>query len=260
MFAIGAACAQTLVSTTDSAVAMMNLFFTIVGVLAMVRCSDPAPRAAADGPVRAWLVSLVACWGGVPFFAPLACAVSQLLAGWLPTYRPVLPCLACVQVMCFFILWLSFTANVRENAWEFGVLRSIGVNVSALLLSSVPPCWLLHVPPGWAVRVLRWVCTRWCRGVSIIAGLSCHLSSSRSLTHCASVPQSLTSFLCWLPRWQSFQVCMIYVYEALVLVISSICLGSLIGTCTHSLPPASFARSAVVVGCASSLWRCGSDI
>ena len=32
------------------------------------------------------------------------------------------------QLMCFFILWLSFTANVHENSWEFGVLRALGVN------------------------------------------------------------------------------------------------------------------------------------
>ena len=31
--------------------------------------------------------------------------------------------------MCFFLLWLSFTANVEENAFEFGVLRAIGLNV-----------------------------------------------------------------------------------------------------------------------------------
>lgn len=36
---------------------------------------------------------------------------------------------AIAMIMCFFILWLSFVANVRENAWEFGVLRSIGLNV-----------------------------------------------------------------------------------------------------------------------------------
>jgi hypothetical protein len=35
----------------------------------------------------------------------------------------------CLQVMCFFLLWLSFTANVEENAYEFGVLRAIGLNV-----------------------------------------------------------------------------------------------------------------------------------
>jgi ABC-type antimicrobial peptide transport system permease subunit len=29
--------------------------------------------------------------------------------------------------LCFFVLWISFTANVRENSWEFGVLRSIGL-------------------------------------------------------------------------------------------------------------------------------------
>jgi len=32
------------------------------------------------------------------------------------------------MTLCFFILWLSFTANVRENAWEFGVLRAIGLS------------------------------------------------------------------------------------------------------------------------------------
>lgn len=31
--------------------------------------------------------------------------------------------------LCFFLLWLSFTANVRENAWEFGVLRAVGLSV-----------------------------------------------------------------------------------------------------------------------------------
>jgi ABC-type antimicrobial peptide transport system permease subunit len=38
------------------------------------------------------------------------------------------------MIMCFFILWLSFTANVRENSWEFGVLRAIGVNSTQVVL------------------------------------------------------------------------------------------------------------------------------
>ncbi|KAJ3048749.1 hypothetical protein HK097_010242 [Rhizophlyctis rosea] len=33
----------------------------------------------------------------------------------------------------FFVLWLSFTANIHENAWEFGVLRSIGFPVSSVI-------------------------------------------------------------------------------------------------------------------------------
>jgi len=37
------------------------------------------------------------------------------------------------MVLCFFILWLSFTANIHENAWEFGVLRAVGLNVSNCL-------------------------------------------------------------------------------------------------------------------------------
>jgi hypothetical protein len=31
------------------------------------------------------------------------------------------------SIISFFLLWLSFDANVRENSWEFGVLRSLGV-------------------------------------------------------------------------------------------------------------------------------------
>lgn len=31
-------------------------------------------------------------------------------------------------LLCFFGLWLSFTANVRENSWEFGVLRAVGLS------------------------------------------------------------------------------------------------------------------------------------
>ncbi|KAJ3038825.1 hypothetical protein HDV00_000313 [Rhizophlyctis rosea] len=33
----------------------------------------------------------------------------------------------------FFVLWLSFTANIHENAWEFGVLRSLGFPVSSVI-------------------------------------------------------------------------------------------------------------------------------
>ncbi len=33
------------------------------------------------------------------------------------------------MLLCFFVLWISFTSNVSENSWEFGVLRAIGLNV-----------------------------------------------------------------------------------------------------------------------------------
>ena len=35
-----------------------------------------------------------------------------------------------VLVLGFFTLLISFTSNINENAWEFGVLRAIGLNVS----------------------------------------------------------------------------------------------------------------------------------
>lgn len=53
--------AQELVSTADAAVFMLQLFFVIVGFIAIT--------------------------------------------------------------LAFFLLWISTTANIRENVWEFGVLR-----------------------------------------------------------------------------------------------------------------------------------------
>jgi len=38
------------------------------------------------------------------------------------------------MVLCFFVLWISFTANVRENSWEFGVLRAVGLKYSEVVM------------------------------------------------------------------------------------------------------------------------------
>ena len=35
--------------------------------------------------------------------------------------------------LCFFVLWLSFTANIKENSWEFGVLRAIGLSAAQVI-------------------------------------------------------------------------------------------------------------------------------
>jgi len=35
-------------------------------------------------------------------------------------------------IFSFFVLWLSFTANVRENSWEYGVLRAVGLTSSTV--------------------------------------------------------------------------------------------------------------------------------
>ena len=40
---------------------------------------------------------------------------------------------AIAVLLCFLMLTLSFAANVRDNSWEFGVLRSIGLSVNALV-------------------------------------------------------------------------------------------------------------------------------
>lgn len=38
------------------------------------------------------------------------------------------------MLLCFFASWLSFSANIRDNAREFGILRAIGLNVSQVRL------------------------------------------------------------------------------------------------------------------------------
>lgn len=40
-------------------------------------------------------------------------------------------------VLCFFILWVSFDANIREHLWEFGVLRSVGMSAMQLIRSFI---------------------------------------------------------------------------------------------------------------------------
>lgn len=36
-------------------------------------------------------------------------------------------------LLCFFMLFTTFEANVRDNLWEFGVLRALGVSSGQLL-------------------------------------------------------------------------------------------------------------------------------
>jgi hypothetical protein len=98
----------SLIATMDQAIEIMNLFFQLVGAIAMVRCTT------AWANTRASRIDENASRVG-----------SSLISFVLP-----------VQIMSFFILWLSFTANVEENMWEYGVLRAIGLNVRPLIHTS----------------------------------------------------------------------------------------------------------------------------
>jgi len=80
---------EQVVSATDAAINILNLFFNI-GTLLLIRKSTFTNMS---------LVALI------------------------------------VIILCFFVLLISFTSNVSENAWEFGVLRSIGLNVRRSNLS-----------------------------------------------------------------------------------------------------------------------------
>eukprot|EP00808_Paulinella_micropora_P024572 g3892.t1 len=43
----------------------------------------------------------------------------------------------CAMVLCFFILWLSFAANINENVWEFGVLRAVGLSAKQVVMTYI---------------------------------------------------------------------------------------------------------------------------
>ncbi len=68
------------------------------------------------------------------------------------------------MILAFFILWLSFTANVNENAWEFGVLRALGLNSFqvvmlyvyesvSLVLSSVVLGTIIGIAVAWYLEL-----------------------------------------------------------------------------------------------------------
>jgi len=42
-----------------------------------------------------------------------------------------------IIVLCFFVLLISFTSNITENSWEFGVLRAIGLNAFQVIRSYI---------------------------------------------------------------------------------------------------------------------------
>jgi ABC-type antimicrobial peptide transport system permease subunit len=35
-------------------------------------------------------------------------------------------------ILSFFLILVSFVSNIKENSWEFGVLRAIGLNKSQI--------------------------------------------------------------------------------------------------------------------------------
>lgn len=55
----------------------------------------------------------------------------DMAVGMLDVFFLVVALLA--GFLCFFVLWLSFTANVNENAWEFAVLRSVGLTANQVI-------------------------------------------------------------------------------------------------------------------------------
>jgi ABC-type antimicrobial peptide transport system permease subunit len=71
---------------------------------------------------------------------PLSCSIAnvkELLKSTAKTTTALLGFFdvvaAIAVILCFFILTISFTANVRDNSWEFGVLRAVGMSVNQLI-------------------------------------------------------------------------------------------------------------------------------
>jgi len=67
------------------------------------------------------------------------------------------------MTLCFFILWVSFKANIRENAWEFGVLRSVGVDETSM--------WQIYV-----LEAMALTCAALFVGILIGCGLAITLT------------------------------------------------------------------------------------
>ena len=59
----------------------------------------------------------------------MICISDQDVRGNISLVNDFFTILGCIGlILSFFILWLSFLANIRNSSWELGVLRSIGIN------------------------------------------------------------------------------------------------------------------------------------
>lgn len=66
---------------------------------------------------------------------------------------------AVALVLCFFASWLSFAANIRDNAREFGILRAVGLSVNQVLR-----CYLYEAGAVvGAAFILGTIVGAWCR-------------------------------------------------------------------------------------------------
>jgi len=57
-------------------------------------------------------------------------------------------------ILCFFLLWLSFDANVRENSWEFGVLLAVGLSYSQVIRTYIYEALALIITAPCSARSL----------------------------------------------------------------------------------------------------------
>eukprot|EP00004_Rigifila_ramosa_P022811 TRINITY_DN6304_c0_g1_i1.p1 TRINITY_DN6304_c0_g1~~TRINITY_DN6304_c0_g1_i1.p1 ORF type:complete len:1190 (-),score=307.13 TRINITY_DN6304_c0_g1_i1:20-3532(-) len=89
---------------------------------------------------------------------------------------------AIATLMCFFVLWLSFTANVRENSWELGVLRAIGLRFNQVLRA--------YLYEG-ACIVLSSFFLGTCVGVAVAVTLTLQLTVFTELPFSMSFPTGL---------------------------------------------------------------------
>jgi ABC-type antimicrobial peptide transport system permease subunit len=51
-------------------------------------------------------------------------------------------------ILSFFLILVSFTANIKDNSWEFGVLRAIGLTINQLSRIYIYEALILVVASG----------------------------------------------------------------------------------------------------------------
>lgn len=90
--------------------------------------------------------------------------VQKLIMGFF--YVTAVVCI----ILCAFMLWVTFIANVQLHAWTFGVLRSLGFNLPQLVRGAIYEA-LTIVLSAFIIGIVIGVCV----GLTLSAQLATYL-------------------------------------------------------------------------------------
>ena len=96
-------------------------------MMLMLRHSDPAERVRITNGLRNFLLDDLSRIFDSTEILEGTEQTTELILGFLTITAIV------QSLLCFFLLWFSFVANVKENSWEFGVLRAVGLSTAQVI-------------------------------------------------------------------------------------------------------------------------------